>query len=111
MQFEYSNINNTFQTLLLNLVTFHFIHGYKIDKTRQKTIIFLTYDKQGSSTLQNLILVSKSSQRRTISLSGIKSFLLNYPFFLGLVRTPYGILSFQQCQRHKCGGELLVLLI
>lgn len=111
IQFDYSSTNNTFQMILSNLVAFHFIQGYKINKRHQKTTIFLAYDKQGNSTLRNLILVSKPSQRRTISLSGISSFLLNYPLFLGLVRTSYGILSFRQCQRHKCGGEFLVLLI
>jgi ribosomal protein S8 len=111
MQFEYFAIDNTFQTLLANLKTFHFIHGYKIDNKIKKVTVFLTYDKQGNSILQNLILVSKPSQRRTISLSGIKAFLLNYPLSLGLVRTPHGILSFQQCQKHKCGGEFLVLLV
>lgn len=88
----------------------HIIGGYTKNNTDNLVKIFIRYDINGNSVIQEITTVSSARQRIIINTKYIHAFLNDYPYSLALVRTRIGILNIKDCLSYKIGGEFLVYI-
>ena len=82
-----------------------FILGYKVSK-KNKIKIFLKY-KNKKSVINNIKIISKSSNRIFYTVNDIHKFANNNNSLI-IISTPEGIKSMTECKKYKIGGELFV---
>jgi ribosomal protein S8 len=110
-QFMYPDASLDLQRILQKMQEFHLIQGYKVNQIQNETLIFLSYDRQGKSTVKIMKPYAKNKRRVIFNHFRIKLFIKCFPFILGFVRTSKGILTLHECSIYGYGGEILIILI
>jgi ribosomal protein S8 len=107
---KHSPFHLGWESILTHLQQHNLIGGYKLDRRQNFIKVSLLYDQDGISIIKRVAFISQMRRRRNISCSKIKTFLNYYPYSLAFVRTNQGIMTFRQCLKSDCGGELLVII-
>jgi ribosomal protein S8 len=106
------NYSNDLNEICKILQQTHLIGGYTKNHRKNPTFvkISLEYDIKGDSVLQKITPVSSIKQRIIINNEKIKRFKHDYPYVVALIRTRRGILSINDCETYRIGGEFLAYI-
>lgn len=94
-------------SVLDQLQILNFIVSFETDENTTWVDIVLHNDNESDTLLRNMLILAP--KQGMVSFKLLKNFTRHYPYATGFIRTKFGIKTFQDSIKNKCGGQVLVI--